>query len=85
MGIQVAVCGEAAGDAMMIPLLLAFGVDELSVSASLVPEVRKVVCGLDISKLVSRLDDILGMNTRQDISEELNRITDEDISLLRRE
>ena len=38
--IPVGMCGEAAADPRMIPLLLAFGLDEFSVSAPAVPAVR---------------------------------------------
>ncbi|HEX8679846.1 MAG TPA: phosphoenolpyruvate--protein phosphotransferase, partial [Chthoniobacterales bacterium] len=41
--IWVGVCGEMAGDLTMVPLLLGLGMDELSVSASLVPRVKKAV------------------------------------------
>lgn len=36
-------CGEMAGNALMTPLLVGLGVDELSVSPSLVPLVKNVV------------------------------------------
>ncbi|HUK66028.1 MAG TPA: phosphoenolpyruvate--protein phosphotransferase [Anaeromyxobacteraceae bacterium] len=39
-GKRVAVCGEMASDARAIPLLVGLGVDELSVVASVVPEVK---------------------------------------------
>jgi len=46
--IWVGVCGEMAGDIALIPLLLGFGMDELSVSATLVPRVKRAVQTLDI-------------------------------------
>ena len=47
--IWVGVCGEMAGDLTMVPLLLGLGMDELSVSASLVPRVKKAVQTLSIA------------------------------------
>ncbi len=47
-GIWVGVCGEMAGDLTMVPLLLGLGMDELSVSASLVPRVKRAVQSLDL-------------------------------------
>lgn len=44
-GIPVGMCGEAAADECMIPLLLAFGLDEFSVSASRVLATRKAIAG----------------------------------------
>jgi phosphoenolpyruvate-protein phosphotransferase len=42
-GIPVDVCGEAAGDAEVLPLLIGFGVDELSVSPARVASTRRMV------------------------------------------
>ncbi len=42
-GIWVGVCGEAAGDVLLIPRLLAMGVTELSMSVSLIPRAKKAV------------------------------------------
>lgn len=42
-GIPVGMCGEAAADKMLIPLLISFGLDEFSVSASSVLETRKTI------------------------------------------
>ena len=41
--IPVGMCGEAAGDPLMIPLLIAFGLDEYSVSATSVLRTRKII------------------------------------------
>jgi multiphosphoryl transfer protein len=46
-GRHVAVCGEAAGDPSVIPLLVGMGVKELSVTPGTVHRVRDVVAGLD--------------------------------------
>ena len=42
-GIKVSVCGEMAGDAIYAPLLFGLGVDELSMTPTLVPSVRYLV------------------------------------------
>jgi len=46
-GRHVAVCGEAAGDASVIPLLVGLGVEELSVTPGAIAAVREVLAGLD--------------------------------------
>jgi phosphoenolpyruvate-protein kinase (PTS system EI component) len=46
-GIPIDVCGEAASDAIAMPILVGLGVDELSVAAARVGEVRSWVRGLD--------------------------------------
>src|SRR5437667_4673572 len=56
--IWVGVCGEMAGDLALVPLLLGLGMDELSVSASLVPRVKRAVQSLthtDCQQLVTEL------------------------------
>ncbi len=40
VGIEVTVCGEMAADPLATPLLLGLGVDEFSVSAHLIPELK---------------------------------------------
>jgi len=47
----VGVCGEAAGDASSMPLLVGLGVDELSVGAARVPEVRQRLSALNYVEL----------------------------------
>jgi phosphotransferase system enzyme I (PtsI) len=41
--IKVSVCGEMAGDPMYVPLLLGLGVDELSMTPSLLPSVKFLI------------------------------------------
>ena len=50
-GIMVGMCGEAASDPMMIPLLLAFGLNEFSMSASAILRTRKLITGYDTREL----------------------------------
>jgi phosphoenolpyruvate-protein kinase (PTS system EI component) len=48
-GIVVDVCGEAASDVTAMPILVGLGVDELSVAAARVGEVRRLVRELDFA------------------------------------
>ncbi len=43
-GIQVGMCGEAAADCKLIPLLLEWGLDEFSVTPSSILQTRKAIC-----------------------------------------
>ncbi len=45
-GIWTGICGEMAGNPMMVPLLMGLGADEFSVSPSLVPVVKDVIRNL---------------------------------------
>jgi len=47
--LKVSVCGEMAGDALYAPLLLGLGVDELSMTPTLVPSVRYLVRAMKMS------------------------------------
>ena len=50
-GIMVGMCGEAASDPLMIPLLLAFGLNEFSMSASAILFSRKLITGYSVEEL----------------------------------
>ena len=65
--IWVGVCGEMAGDLTMVPLLLGLGMDELSVSASLVPRVKRAVQTLSIPECQQLVQDALAMETPTDV------------------
>jgi phosphoenolpyruvate-protein kinase (PTS system EI component) len=59
-GILVDVCGEAASHPDAMPVLVGLGVDELSVAAARVGEVRQAVRGLDSSDSRRRAAGLLG-------------------------
>jgi phosphotransferase system enzyme I (PtsI) len=42
-GIEVALCGEMAGDVFMAPVLLGLGLDELSMRPSAIPHVKRLL------------------------------------------
>jgi phosphotransferase system enzyme I (PtsI) len=66
-GIWVGVCGEMAGEITLTPLLLALGVDELSVSAGLVPRVKKAVQTLDTKECRELLEETRGLTSATEI------------------
>jgi len=66
-GIWVGVCGEMAGEITLTPLLLALGGDELSVSAGLVPRVKKAVQTLDGKECCQLLEETRGLSSASDI------------------
>jgi phosphocarrier protein FPr len=49
-GIPVGVCGELAGRAQAIPLLIGLGVDDLSMSAPLIPEAKARIAALTVGR-----------------------------------
>jgi len=54
-GTPISVCGEIAGDAHFTPLLLALGVEELSMHPDHIPCVRRAIAQLDRSALSAQL------------------------------
>jgi phosphoenolpyruvate-protein kinase (PTS system EI component) len=58
-GISVSVCGDAGGDPLVLPLLLAAGVRNFSVSPARVDEVRYRIRRISLSDWTGRLDDVL--------------------------
>jgi phosphoenolpyruvate-protein phosphotransferase (PTS system enzyme I) len=66
-GIWVGVCGEMAGEITLTPLLLALGVDELSVSAGLVPRVKKAVQTLDTKECSKLLEETRELTSATEI------------------
>jgi len=47
--IKVSVCGEMGGDALYVPLLLGLGVDELSMTPTLMPSVKFLIRAMKLS------------------------------------
>ncbi|MCH4562634.1 phosphoenolpyruvate--protein phosphotransferase [Halomonas sp. EGI 63088] len=58
----VGVCGAAAGDPLAAPLLVALGVDELSVEPARVPAVKAALRRLDAAALAARLPEFLALD-----------------------
>lgn len=65
--IWVGVCGEMAGDIMLIPLLLGLGMDELSASSSLVPRVKLAVQSLSVPECEGLVEEALQLETPSEI------------------
>jgi len=60
-GIWTGVCGEMAADVLLTPLLLGLGVDELSVTGTVVPRVKKAVQSLEFGACADLVVTALGM------------------------
>ncbi|MFC7300678.1 phosphoenolpyruvate--protein phosphotransferase [Cognatiluteimonas weifangensis] len=66
-GKPVAVCGEMAGDAAFVPLLLALGLEEFSLHPATMLEVRRAIRGCDLGALRARAAALLRMRDRAGI------------------
>ncbi|MBI5686168.1 MAG: phosphoenolpyruvate--protein phosphotransferase [Verrucomicrobia bacterium] len=61
--IWVGVCGEMAGDPVMVPLLLGLGVNELSASAVALPAVKYIIRSMNMSDARTLAEDALRCTT----------------------
>lgn len=68
-GIMVGMCGEAAADSKLIPLLLAFGLGEFSVSATSVLKTRKIISECDIASAKVLADKVMAATTEAEVLE----------------
>jgi len=66
-GKKVAVCGEMASEVKYVKLLLALGVDELSVSPGRLLLIKKEILNCNLQKERSKIDDILSCKTSEEI------------------
>jgi phosphotransferase system enzyme I (PtsI) len=76
-GIPVSVCGEIAGDDRLTPLLLGFGIAELSMAPASVPKVKKRILALNLSAITGRVRRITAESDPARIRELLDAITPE--------
>lgn len=68
-GIMVGMCGEAAADSKLIPLLLAFGLDEFSVSATSVLKTRKTISDCTMDECKALADKVMACVTEEEVLE----------------
>ena len=68
-GIMVGMCGEAAADSKLIPLLLAFGLDEFSVSATSVLKTRKTISDCTMDECKALADKVMAYVTEEEVLE----------------
>ncbi|HVU17167.1 MAG TPA: phosphoenolpyruvate--protein phosphotransferase [Candidatus Didemnitutus sp.] len=60
-GIKVSVCGEMAGDAIYAPLLLGLGIDQLSMTPSLLPAVKFLVRNTTFADAKRLAEDVMAI------------------------
>ena len=68
-GIMVGMCGEAASDPLLIPLLLAFGLNEFSMSASAILNARKLITGYSTQELKEVADKAMSFATVKEVED----------------
>ena len=66
-GIWVGMCGEAAGDPTLIPILLGLGLDEFSMSAGAVLQARKQIRNLSYEQMKDLANQVLTFGSAEEI------------------
>jgi phosphotransferase system enzyme I (PtsI) len=74
-GLVVGMCGEGARDPMLIPLLLAFGLDEFSVSPTSVLAARSCISRWSMEEAREAADKAMSLPTYIEVEEYLKSIT----------
>lgn len=73
-GIMVGMCGEAAADPLLTPLLLSFGLDEFSVSATSILATRKGISMWTMEEANEVASKAMAMATEKEIKEYLESV-----------
>ncbi len=68
-GIDVSVCGEMASEPGLVMLLMGMGVRTLSVVPSMIPEVKRIVRSVTLSRCRAMVDDVFRLDRVSDIEQ----------------
>ena len=71
-GIEAGMCGEAAADERMIPLILNFGLDEFSVTVSRVLETRKEIASWSSKEVKEITENVMNYSEEKEVSNYLS-------------
>lgn len=73
-GIMVGMCGEAAAEPRLIPLLLSFGLEEFSVNPTSVLATRKVIAGWSKEEADKAAEKVMALDTEAEVLQCLEEI-----------
>ncbi|WP_069651047.1 phosphoenolpyruvate--protein phosphotransferase [Caloranaerobacter ferrireducens] len=76
-GIWIGMCGEAAGDPKLIPILIGMGLDEFSMSPISILRARWIITNIEQKKMKKLAQHVLNLPT----AEEVEKFIDENISI----
>ena len=81
----VSMCGEMAADPAAVPLLIGLGLDSISVSASEIPYIKRLIRNLDYSEVKKLADECLTYLTEPEIKQRVNNFFNEKLKELSQE
>ena len=70
-GKWIGLCGQAAEDATLLPLMIGLGLDEISVSGPRIGALKAAVCGASFSRCQALLQTVLDSATREEVEAHL--------------
>ena len=65
--IMAGMCGEAASDPLLVPVLLGFGLNEFSVSATAILATRKVMSLWTMDECKALVDEVMQLETEAEV------------------
>lgn len=65
--ISVSMCGEAAGNDLLLPLFLSWGLEEFSMNTNSILRIKKRILELDMKKIDIVIKDILNKKTKEEV------------------
>ena len=65
--IDITVCGEMAGDPVLSILLIGMGYEQLSMSPTVIPEIKKVISSISLQDAQHLVDEIMKLSTAGEI------------------
>jgi phosphotransferase system enzyme I (PtsI) len=68
---KVSMCGEMAADILATPLLVGMGLDSMSVSASTIPHIKKIIRSLNYADTQLLVQECLAFKTEKEVSDRL--------------
>jgi phosphotransferase system enzyme I (PtsI) len=75
-GKTVSMCGEMAADPFAVPLLIGLGLKSFSVSASAIPQIKKIIRGLEFKDVQKLAKECLALKTEKEIREHVHSFYD---------
>ncbi len=81
--IWVGLCGEMAGDPLMVPFLVGLGLDELSMTPVVIPEVKKIIRSMRYNSAKRLLEKVFQFSRAAEVKDELIKFLKKELPQLK--